>query len=112
MELIPDELLRIARICYQCGECTGSCPLRRVSKFNPRDILYELATWGIDEDMHWRWQCLICENCYNVCPQGLDLPSLIMELRAKEPVSEDLVPHRVLSEIAYFMTRRTAVDVQ
>ena len=108
MVFIPEELLRIARICYQCGECTGSCPLRRVSMFNPRDILYELATRGIDDDiMRWRWQCLICENCYNVCPQGVDFPSLIMELRSNEhePVSEDLVAHRVLSQIAYFMTR-------
>ncbi len=97
---MKEELLQAAGICYQCGECTGACPLRRVSGFNPREIIQELAT---DKGSNAGWQCLLCENCYFVCPQGVDIPSLILHLRA--PAREDIVAHRVLSQIAYFMAR-------
>ncbi len=118
-----EEALRIARICYQCGECTGVCPLRRVSEFNPRVILYELLSGNMtssvcvdadadangdrDGDACSYWQCLICENCYIVCPQGVDLPSLVIQLRARDRATgneNELVAHRVLSEIVYFMS--------
>jgi len=28
--------------CFQCGECTAVCPMRRVSKFAPRSIIQEI----------------------------------------------------------------------
>ncbi len=97
-----EELLQIARICYQCGECTGACPLRRVSKFNPREMIRELA---IGKESNVDQRCLLCDNCYFVCPQGVDIPSLILDLRGNKPVGESLVAHRVLSQITYFMAR-------
>ena len=30
----------IINLCYQCSSCTSVCPLRRVSKFNPRKIVH------------------------------------------------------------------------
>ncbi len=99
---MKEELLQIARICYQCGECTGACPLRRVSRFNPREIIHELAT---DKGSGAGWECLLCENCYFVCPQGVDIPSLILDLRGNNPAREDIIAHSVLSRIAYFMAR-------
>ncbi len=120
-----EEILRVSRLCYQCGECTGACPLRRVSKFSPRSFVYNLlassdkeeispspshlpqstpSTFNINE----QWNCLICENCYTICPQGVDFPALILNLRREgeegAKAKEDILAHRIFSEIATFMT--------
>lgn len=100
-----EEVLRVSRFCYQCGECTAACPLRRVSKFNPRSILYNInADIADNKDNNGLWDCLICENCSIICPQGVDLPSLVLDLRREEKVNTDILAHRVYSEIASFMT--------
>ncbi|RLG34793.1 hypothetical protein DRN97_01475 [Methanosarcinales archaeon] len=106
----------ISRLCYQCGECTGVCPMRRVSKFSPRSFVYnffassdsEHASFNIGEQS--QWNCLICENCYIICPQEVDFPALILNLRtegeegAGAEAKEDILAHRIFSEIATFMT--------
>jgi len=106
----------ISRLCYQCGECTGVCPMRRVSKFSPRSFVYNLfassdsehASFNIGEQS--QWNCLICENCYIICPQEVDFPALILNLRtegeegAGAEAKEDILAHRIFSEIATFMT--------
>jgi heterodisulfide reductase subunit D len=102
-----EDILRISRLCYQCGECTGACPMRRVSKFSPRSIVYNLnANVFGHTDKNEQWNCLICENCYTICPQGVDFPALILNLRREEDANakEDILAHRVFSEIATFMT--------
>ncbi len=77
--------------------------MRRVSKFNPRSFLYDFDT-DTDTDENEQWNCLICDNCYAVCPQGVDFPALILGLRSEGGVNEDSLAHRVFSEIATFMT--------
>jgi heterodisulfide reductase subunit D len=105
-----EEILRVSRLCYQCGECTGACPLRRVSKFSPRSFVYNLTANAnaFDTAENEQWNCLICENCYIICPQGVDFPALILNLRreGEEGVKakEDILAHRIFSEIATFMT--------
>ncbi len=91
-----------SRICYQCGECTAACPLRRVSQFNPRSILYNINAGFSDTDS--LWNCLICENCQIVCPQGVDFPAIVLQQRQKQELNRDILAHRVFSEIADFMT--------
>ena len=97
-------ILRVSRICYQCGECTAACPLRRVSQFNPRSILYNINAGIADNGDNCLWNCLICENCSITCPQGVDFPALILDLRREEKVSNDILAHREFSVIADFMT--------
>ena len=106
----------ISRLCYQCGECTGVCPMRRVSKFSPRSFVYNLFASSDSEHASFntgeqsQWNCLICENCYIICPQEVDFPALILNLRtegeegAGAEAKEDILAHRIFSEIATFMT--------
>ena len=127
---IDEEILRVSRFCYQCGECTGACPLRRVSRFSPRSFVYnllassdsdkeEISALSSSSSSHSpqstpsifntkeQWNCLICENCYIICPQGVDFPALILDLRREESAKakeEDILAHRIFSEIATFMT--------
>ncbi len=76
--------------------------MRRVSKFSPRSFVYNFDT---DTDENEQWNCLICDNCYAICPQGVDFPALILSLRREGGAAkEDNLAHRVFSEIATFMT--------
>ncbi len=114
-----EEILRVSRLCYQCGECTGACPMRRVSKFSPRSFVYNLlASSDSDKEENTsfntgeqsQWNCLICDNCYIICPQDVDFPALILNLRIESEeeetakAKEDILAHRIFSEIASFMT--------
>jgi len=101
-----EEIVKVSRLCYQCGECTAACPLRRVSKFSPRGFVYNLNANGVDTAENEQWNCLICDNCYTICPRGVDFPALILNLRSEEDANakEDILAHSVFSEIATFMT--------
>ena len=88
MKEIPEELSTLikekALFCYQCGACVGSCPTSRViPEYNPRRIIEKLVMGG------WRdvisessiWLCTLCHTCYEVCPQGVGISDIIIELR-------------------------------
>jgi len=84
--------------------------MRRVSKFSPRSFVYNLTANAnaFDTAENEQWNCLICENCYIICPQGVDFPALILNLRREgeegAKAKEDILAHKIFSEIATFMT--------
>jgi len=71
-------------ICFQCGTCTATCPIRRFDKtYNPRLILREtllglrkkvLSTNGI-------WLCASCYSCTQRCPRGVRPAEVIRAIR-------------------------------
>ena len=68
--------------CLDCGVCTGSCPVSRVTdSFSPRLIversLYELERLD-DETI---WSCLTCARCSERCPANIDFPEFIRLIR-------------------------------
>ncbi len=73
----------IIRLCYQCGACTGICPMRRVSLFSPRDSI--LNSRGGDMDPGSvavdTAPCLTCYQCAAECPQGIDFPEYVLASR-------------------------------
>jgi len=64
-----------AYYCLDCGVCTGSCPVARVSEgFSPR-LMVEKALMGKDEDILGDpdvWSCLTCARCTHRCPADID----------------------------------------
>lgn len=65
--------------CFQCGVCTGSCPVSSIALFNPRKIAYKIVRGvkGIDEI----WYCLTCYTCEARCPSCVKFTEVIIELR-------------------------------
>lgn len=71
-------------ICFQCGTCTATCPIRRFDKtYNPRLILREtllglrkkvLSTDAI-------WLCAACYSCTERCPRGVRPAEVIRAVR-------------------------------
>lgn len=71
-------------ICYQCGVCTGGCPVAYVKpEYNPRRILETLILGEYDElvSSDLAWLCTSCHSCLERCPQRIEVSELLIELR-------------------------------
>ncbi|MEM2875449.1 MAG: 4Fe-4S dicluster domain-containing protein [Candidatus Bathyarchaeia archaeon] len=80
--------------CYQCGTCTGSCPVSGVTnRFNPRKLIIESLRGRRDKILSGEalWLCCSCFNCQERCPQKVEIADLIYALR-NIAASEGYVP--------------------
>lgn len=88
MEEMPEELRVLIKekvhFCYQCGACVGSCPTARaIPEYNPRKMMEGLilGEWREILSGDLIWLCTLCHTCYEVCPQGVGISHIIIELR-------------------------------
>lgn len=97
-----EELIRErVTYCYQCGSCVGSCPTARaIPEYNPRKIMEELILGGWREIISGRmiWLCTLCHTCYEVCPQGVGISHIIVELR-NHAARMGLIPPEYLNNV-------------
>jgi Fe-S oxidoreductase len=74
-----------AILCYECGKCSGICPVARYdSCFSPRSVLVR-AVRGEDDSLvtdQSVWSCLTCKLCDTRCPVGIDYGLLTKAVRA------------------------------
>jgi len=70
--------------CFSCGTCTAGCPVREIDdKYNPRKII-RMVLLGMREEVlasDFIWLCSTCYTCYDRCPQGVHLTSIMTALR-------------------------------
>lgn len=85
---MPEELRELVKekvlFCYQCGACVGSCPTARaIPEYNPRKMMEGLilGEWREILSGELIWLCTLCHTCYEVCPQGVGISHIIIELR-------------------------------
>lgn len=70
--------------CYQCGMCTGGCPVAHVKPdYNPRRMLEAiiLGQYGEILSSDLVWLCTSCHSCLERCPQRIEVSGLLVELR-------------------------------
>ena len=71
-------------LCIQCGRCSSSCPVARLtSEHNPRRLM-EMIILGFKKDVlltHLPWYCLSCFTCLDRCPQGGDVGEVMFAIR-------------------------------
>lgn len=70
--------------CYQCGKCTGGCPVAYATDYTPRQIL-RLLQFGLVEralKSSTIWLCASCATCTARCPRDVDLARVMDALRA------------------------------
>ena len=70
-------------LCYQCGMCSGICPMVSNMDLSPRQII-ELARLGLEEDIansKTVWTCASCLTCTVNCPRGFDLSKIMEAIR-------------------------------
>ena len=71
------------QLCYQCGMCSGNCPMASNMDLSPRQII-ELARLGLEEEIansKTVWICASCLACTVTCPRGFDLSRLMEAIR-------------------------------
>jgi len=84
--------------CYQCGKCTGGCPVSLKSKLNIRRLMIEgilgknLDRIGEREEL---WDCTTCKTCTLRCPRGLKPMDLIIGMRGTL-VEEGRIPKTII----------------
>ncbi|MFX1466427.1 MAG: (Fe-S)-binding protein, partial [Promethearchaeota archaeon] len=85
------------RVCFQCSQCTASCPISYVDPFNIRRLIRALQL-GLKEKILRSddiWKCTMCYECYDRCPNDVNIPKVIAALR-KLAIEKGIGPKAVL----------------
>jgi NADPH-dependent glutamate synthase beta subunit-like oxidoreductase len=96
-DTILDEIARQAYQCMECGRCTGSCPMVELfpNDFHPHHLLSDLTRDPLKVlKVPELWFCASCYKCNARCPQALEFPYFIMQLRSLAVKKNELVPMR------------------
>ena len=70
-------------LCYQCQECTTSCPMAEYMDYRPAQVM-RLVQFGLEDRLIGSsgiWRCLTCENCGEHCPNSLHPREVIETMR-------------------------------
>jgi heterodisulfide reductase subunit C len=70
--------------CYQCGVCSGGCPINFMMDYTPRQIL-RMAQSGIKDKVLSSttiWLCSSCNTCFTRCPREIELPEVMASLKS------------------------------
>ena len=84
-ELVKElELEDKIRYCYQCGTCTGGCPIAALrNEYSPRRTL-EALVQGHGESLvsdEKVWLCTLCHTCLERCPQRVAVSEVCTKLK-------------------------------
>jgi Fe-S oxidoreductase len=67
--------------CYQCGTCSAVCPWGNLRPFSPRAFI-EMARLGLEGFEAAAWTCVSCKQCWDRCPQQINIPQLFQAVRS------------------------------
>ncbi|MCR4965412.1 MAG: 4Fe-4S dicluster domain-containing protein [Bacteroidales bacterium] len=79
--------------CIGCGGCTATCSARQYTDFNIRKVHFSIRRGLYDDAATELQKCMLCGKCTLVCPRGVNLRSLIINIRqiisnANEPFED------------------------
>jgi len=69
--------------CYQCGKCSGGCPLAFAMDYQPRQVM-RLVQMGLANEAlssSTIWICATCHTCSARCPRDVDIAAVMDALR-------------------------------
>jgi len=98
--------------CFQCGTCSGVCPLSIYMDYTPRRVIY-LTRAGFKTDVlksNTIWLCSSCYACTVDCPKGIHITDIMYALKQRA-IRERLYPRGfpipVLAREFFKMVRTT-----
>jgi heterodisulfide reductase subunit C len=70
-------------VCFQCKKCSSGCPVAKLAKSRPSEIMRQLHLGAGNELLasDLVWTCASCETCSARCPMGIDVAAVIDALR-------------------------------
>lgn len=89
--LLADPALREALRCIRCGACQNACPVYGLSGGHAYDAVYAgpigsvltPAMEGLPRAAELPFASTLCGACADACPVKIDLPGMLLELRAR-----------------------------
>ncbi|MFX0197444.1 MAG: 4Fe-4S dicluster domain-containing protein [Candidatus Hodarchaeota archaeon] len=69
--------------CYQCGLCSGFCPLRFAMDLSPTQVIRLVQLGSVEKILssNTYWICSTCFACYTGCPRGINITKIMEALR-------------------------------
>ncbi len=70
-------------VCFQCKKCSSGCPMAKLAKSRPSEMVRQLQLGAGDELLasDLVWLCASCETCSARCPMGVDVAGVMDALR-------------------------------
>jgi heterodisulfide reductase subunit C len=70
-------------VCLQCRKCSSGCPVGKLAKTRPSEIMRRLHLGAGNEllESDILWMCVSCETCTTRCPMGIDVAAVMDALR-------------------------------
>jgi heterodisulfide reductase subunit C len=70
-------------VCFQCQKCSNGCPVAKLTKSRPSEIMRQLHLDAGNEllESDLVWTCVSCETCSARCPMGVDVAAVMDALR-------------------------------
>ena len=70
-------------VCLQCRKCSSGCPVGKLTKVRPSEIMRRLHLNAGNEllESDILWMCVSCETCSARCPMGIDVAGVMDALR-------------------------------
>ncbi|MFQ6068039.1 MAG: 4Fe-4S dicluster domain-containing protein [Candidatus Bathyarchaeia archaeon] len=70
--------------CYQCGVCTGGCPVSFLMDYPPRQIIRMVQMGMRDKVLSSTtiWLCSSCNTCFTRCPREVELPEVMASIKS------------------------------
>jgi L-lactate dehydrogenase complex protein LldF len=90
-DVLADEVGRAALHCIRCSACLNVCPVYARAGGHAYDSTYPGPIGAILTPQlragaeTLPWASSLCGACYEVCPVKIDIPSILVHLRAKTP---------------------------
>jgi heterodisulfide reductase subunit C len=82
------------RECYQCGNCSASCPAAFTFDLTPNQMMRMLQVGLVDKvlDSKAIQLCIQCLTCTARCPRNIDIAGIFEDLRTIATAQEREVP--------------------
>jgi len=70
-------------VCFQCKKCSSGCPVAKIAKSRPSEIIRQLHLGAGNEllESDLVWTCVSCETCSARCPMDINVAAVIDALR-------------------------------
>jgi heterodisulfide reductase subunit C len=93
------------RECYQCGNCTASCPAAFTYDYMPNQMMRMLQVGMVDEvlDSKSIQLCIQCLTCSARCPRNIDVAGIFEDLKTIAVAQQRKVPEHVKTFNKTFM---------
>jgi L-lactate dehydrogenase complex protein LldF len=90
-QVLADEVGRQALHCIRCSACLNSCPVYSRTGGHAYESVYPGPIGailtpqldGLDRAPTLPWASSLCGACYEVCPVKIDIPQVLVHLRAR-----------------------------